>query len=81
MLNAFQKKRNRCSFVGKLSGFVIVTTKVNRFDIGVIPDHLPQHMVRHATGCGIAVLFPTVFMHGNKGQHIYWSFKNKQLVA
>lgn len=45
MLDALYKQSVRGSFIGFLSGFVIVTAKINCIDMRVIYHHPPQDLV------------------------------------
>ena len=52
-----------------LSGFVVIEADVHLLDVGTVLQHLPQNLVRNAAGCRVALAFPAVLEHGNKGQH------------
>ena len=63
------------SFCRSLSRFVVIKAQIHAPDIRIILYYLPQYLVGHAAGGGIAVLLPTAFIHADKAQHINGRFK------
>lgn len=80
-LDTLCKQFIRDSFVGFPSCLIIVEAKTNRFYIGIVLQHLEHNTVADSAAGGLAVLLPTIFMHGDIRQHIYGSLKQIELVA
>ena len=61
MPDAFRMKNraSRGSFVGEpLSGLIIVAAETDKINVRILFYHLPQHMIRHTAGSGVAISLP-----------------------
>ena len=65
MGNAVGEQLVADSFCRSLSRLIVIKAQIHAPDIRIILHHLPQHLVGHAAGGGIAVLLPILLMHGD----------------
>lgn len=77
LLGQFSGDSLRCL----LSGFIVIEADIYLFDVWSILQHLPQNLVRNTARCRIALAFPAVLEHGDKGQHIDGRFEEVQHIA
>ena len=81
MFYALYKELVGYSLVRCLTCGVVVHAKINGVDTGIFFHHLPQHLISHTAGGGVAVAAPIFLVQRNKGQHIYRCFKKIDSVA
>ena len=80
-MEAFGEQSFRNAAGCRLTVPVAVMAEKDGVDLGLVRKDLPQHLIRHTAGGGIAVVTPALLVHGNEGQHINGCFKQIHLVA
>ena len=73
--DALRIELGRYSVDGFSPAVVVVKTKTDGLDARIVTQHLKQYPIRHTAGSRIAVLLPSLLVHGDVGQHIYRCFK------
>ena len=69
------------SLICGLPGLVIVKAEADVIDVRIVLHHLPEHMVGHPAGRGVAVVLPIFLVHGNIREQIDGRFKEIKAVA